>query len=71
MNTNPDRIDPTVCPLCHQDNGCGGISSSVAEPDCWCRSPDIAFPEALLALVPEEAKGKACICKSCASKIVK
>ncbi|WP_332873982.1 cysteine-rich CWC family protein [Amphritea pacifica] len=71
MNITPDRIDPHLCPLCHQDNRCGNLSSCGSDASCWCRSPDISFPQTLLDRVPEEAKGRACICRSCAANRVK
>ncbi len=34
-----------------------------SEASCWCEN--ITVPKALLDLVPEKQKGKACICLSC------
>ena len=62
----PGKIDPHVCPLCQHENGCGNIALS--NGDCWCRSPDITFTEALFEQVPDEVKGLVCICKSCVTE---
>ncbi|WP_201356374.1 cysteine-rich CWC family protein [Amphritea japonica] len=68
MNTTPNTIDPNLCPICQQDNRCGNIASCGADESCWCS--EITFPEGVLNQVPDEAKGMACICKSCASNPV-
>lgn len=66
MSANPDVIDPNLCPVCQQDNRCGNIASGGSGASCWCRSPEITFSDSLLNQVPDVAKGKACICRSCA-----
>jgi len=38
--------------------------TGVAQPPCWCRSA--TFPESLLAKLPADARGRACICANCA-----
>jgi len=35
---------------------------------CWCFDAD--FSADIMALVPDEAKGRACICTKCAGAIV-
>ncbi|WP_084545094.1 MULTISPECIES: cysteine-rich CWC family protein [Derxia] len=50
---------PTTCPLCHQPNRCG-ISDFA---NCWCRA--LPVPPALLATLPPELRGKACLCRNC------
>ncbi|MFB9254735.1 cysteine-rich CWC family protein [Vibrio agarivorans] len=52
------------CPLCNQPNQCGQPADS--NQPCWCFNKDVQFPKGLLDSVPEEKKGKACICKQCA-----
>ncbi|WP_422127660.1 cysteine-rich CWC family protein [Vibrio hannami] len=32
---------------------------------CWCSDPSIKFPKELLSTIPDNMKGKACICKRC------
>jgi len=56
------ELKPDRCPICGGPNDCG---MAAVKSECWCASVKIS-PEAL-ALVPEEAKGKVCICAKCAS----
>ncbi len=49
------------CPLCGGPNECG---MAAGKSECWCFEAKIA-PE-VLARVPEEAKGKVCVCAKCA-----
>ena len=63
----PPAIDPTCCPLCGQPNQCANEverASGVKQPPCWCSAR--RFDAALLARVPAEAQGLACICPACA-----
>jgi hypothetical protein len=39
-------------------------NTGVKQPPCWCTQA--RFDAALLARVPEQASGKACICAACA-----
>lgn len=55
-------IDQAQCPLCQKNNHCG---VNGAEP-CWCVSSDIK-PD-LLAQVPKNFSGKACVCQKCIDK---
>lgn len=50
-----------ICPICGEDNNC-----QHGEKECWCNT--IKIPEHILNMVPEDKKGKACICKSCIEK---
>lgn len=55
------------CPLCGQPNACAmEIQKATGKvPDtCWC--VNMGFTPELLAQVPTEAQGKACICAACA-----
>lgn len=54
-----DNIDDSICPLCEQSNRCDVKASQ----GCWCMNT--AVPEALLAQVPEQLKGKSCVCNAC------
>ncbi len=54
-------ITEKTCPICGQDNNCQHGKS-----DCWCTK--VKIPKGLLDLVPDDKKGKACICKSCVEK---
>ncbi|MEO5761487.1 MAG: cysteine-rich CWC family protein [Vicinamibacteria bacterium] len=53
-------LHPGVCPLCKLPNACGMAAGSIA---CWCSQVTIT-PSALQRL-PEEAKGRACVCRRC------
>lgn len=50
-----------ICPICGQYNNCQSH-----EKECWCFHMEI--PKGIFHLVPEDKKGKACICKSCIEK---
>ena len=49
-----------ICPLCGENNNCQHGK------ECWCTT--IKVPKYVLDLVPEDKKGKACICKNCIEK---
>lgn len=60
---------PDQCPLCGRPNACAmelEKASGEAQPPCWC--VNMGFTPALLATVPPDAQGKACICADCAQK---
>ncbi|QCB48007.1 cysteine-rich CWC family protein [Hydrogenophaga sp. PAMC20947] len=66
MPTASTRIDPSRCPLCGQDNRCAmerERDTGVAQGPCWCVTE--SFDPALLAQLPEAARGQACICSAC------
>ncbi len=48
------------CPLCGGPNECG---LAAGKSECWCVEAKIG-PE-VLEKVPEEAKGKVCVCEKC------
>lgn len=53
--------DTGRCPLCQGDNACGLVQ---ATPDpCWCVARK--FPRAIFDEVPNQSRGRACICESC------
>lgn len=54
------EIDQTKCPICGNDNNCKH------NKECWCHN--VTIPNGLLDMIPEDKKGKACICKSCIDK---
>jgi len=49
------------CALCGEPNECG---VAAGQSTCWCWSADV--PASALDRVPEELRGKACICEKCA-----
>ncbi|MEZ5665081.1 MAG: cysteine-rich CWC family protein [Burkholderiaceae bacterium] len=58
--------DPSRCPLCGADNRCAmeiERDTGVPQGPCWCSTQQ--FSEALLARLPAQARGKACICARC------
>lgn len=69
-----------TCPLCQGENACGNelakqVEQSLTGPNdqintCWCQDVSIQFPPALLAQVPEQLKGKRCICQNCVKKFL-
>ncbi len=54
-----------TCPLCGQSNACLSVAATDTKQACWCANPKLKFPKTLLEKVPEEARGKACICQAC------
>jgi len=65
-----DNIDPTYCPICQSPNACAMEMARAAGtyPErCWCM--DAEFKPEVLALLPSEARGKACICAKCANSV--
>jgi hypothetical protein len=52
---------PDRCPLCGGPNDCG---VAAGKNECWCFTAKISA-EALAAL-PDEARGRVCICANCA-----
>lgn len=55
--------DPARCPLCGDENRCGVAAGSAS---CWCfEAPPVSSE--VLARVPSEAQGVACVCQRCAS----
>jgi hypothetical protein len=50
------------CPLCGGPNRCP-LAADPSATECWCEA--VEFPDELLALVPEAAKRKICICQEC------
>ena len=66
----PTQPDPTLCPLCGQQNRCAmeiERETGVKQPPCWCSQT--RFDASLLLKVPEQARGKACICAACAGAV--
>lgn len=60
--------DPRRCPLCGRANQCAmEIARATGQPPgpCWCTQVD--FSADLLARLPQQARGQACICRGCAA----
>ncbi|AWI52963.1 helicase [Aquabacterium olei] len=60
-----DAMNDAVCPLCGGPNGCALSGARSLDAPCWCKS--VAFSPALLARVPRDKRGLACICQRCAT----
>lgn len=63
----PPPPDPRLCPLCGRTNQCAMEAERATgqpQPPCWCTQVD--FGADLLARLPTEAQGLACICPACA-----
>jgi hypothetical protein len=66
--TVSDAPDPSRCPLCGQPNRCAmqaPRAETQAHTPCWCTT--VKFEPALLAQIPNAARGQACICHACAT----
>ena len=62
----PDPKLPTpnlACPLCGGPNACAPAACGSFDAPCWCRDAD--FPDTLLARIPPEQRGTACVCPAC------
>ena len=59
-------IDPDVCPLCDEPNGCEHHCGGPDKNKCWCH--DLIIPRIIFELVPPRAINRACICRACLIK---
>jgi len=62
----PPSPHPARCPLCGGPNDCRLASFMPRSGACWCE--EVEIPAGLLALVPAEARNRACICRLCVEK---
>lgn len=53
-----------TCPLCGGPNLCAAAATGDFSVRCWCQ--DVAFPPELLAKLPDDQRGTACLCPTCA-----
>ncbi|MBT2325971.1 cysteine-rich CWC family protein [Variovorax paradoxus] len=68
MNEAAARPDPSRCPLCGEANRCAmelERETGRPQPTCWCKQAD--FDRTVLARIPAETRGLACICACCAT----
>jgi hypothetical protein len=64
----PRAAPPDRCPLCGGPNHCR-LSAPVPDGGaCWCLNTEV--PEALLARVPPDQRGRACLCPNCVADFV-
>ncbi|WP_160034518.1 cysteine-rich CWC family protein [Paenibacillus sp. An7] len=61
MNTR-SMNDPLICPLCRKPNHCAYAAGRPAE-ECWCMN--LSVPKRLLSQIPDEQRGKSCVCEAC------
>ncbi len=53
-----------LCPVCGAANRCAPAASGTFDVPCWCTQA--AISPAALARVPQDLRGKACLCPACA-----
>lgn len=61
------EINKGICPICGKENNCAFVKGMMHE-GCWCEK--IKVPTKLLEKVPEDVKGKACVCKNCVMQFI-
>jgi len=55
------QLDEKHCPLCGKENHC--MAGTKEQDQCWCMKEKVS--KEVLELVPQEMKGKYCICQNC------
>jgi hypothetical protein len=63
MNANAVSRDQ-ICPICGKPNDCVRARSGTLDEPCWCEEVEISADA--ISRVPEEKRGKSCICHHCA-----
>ena len=61
-------VNATLCPVCGKSNQCAmelAEATGQAQAPCWCT--EATFSAELLSRIPEDLRGKACICPTCAA----
>lgn len=61
-----DCLPNKTCPLCGKPNECVVADLGTSDAECWCAS--VTFSEETLSKIPEGFRGKACLCRACATK---
>jgi len=51
-----------LCPICGESNGCA-FNSGDDPLKCWCMTEKV--PKGLLKQIPDELRGKSCVCQKC------
>ncbi|MNC15313.1 hypothetical protein D3C75_631270 [compost metagenome] len=62
------QADGGICPLCSKPNGCA-VPAGEDPYSCWCMKTRV--PQGLRDRVPENRRGKACICLNCVEAFLK
>lgn len=52
--------------MCGGPNACAVAQSGSFDTECWCR--EVTVSPDLLARLPEERRGQACICQDCVTR---
>lgn len=55
-------VNKSICPICGKHNNCA-YEKGLSHGGCWCEN--IKVPKALREQIPENLRGKSCICKEC------
>jgi hypothetical protein len=55
-----------ACPLCGAANECAPAMQGKFGAECWCTR--VSVSQEALARIPDELKGKACLCRACATR---
>lgn len=58
-----EKVDPDICPECHQPNGCEKHCGGPDKDSCWCHK--LLIPKGALDGVSTE---EACLCRVCLIK---
>ena len=66
LNPPATPVPAHACPLCGGPNACAAAQSGSFDTPCWCR--EATFSPDLLARLPDEERGQACVCQDCASR---
>nr|WP_088958270.1 cysteine-rich CWC family protein [Variovorax sp. HW608] len=70
MGDSSVSVDASRCPLCGEANRCAlevERETGQKQPPCWCMTAESSFSPALLAQLPQEKRGLACVCARCAA----
>lgn len=54
-----------ICPICQQPNQCVISRGRGSINDCWCMRLEEKIPDELLNMVPDDQRGKTCVCENC------
>jgi hypothetical protein len=53
----------TACPRCGAPNECAPARSGSFDTPCWCSA--VVVDPAMLAALPDDQLGRACLCRRC------
>jgi hypothetical protein len=56
-----------LCPACGGANACAVAATGRFDTPCWCSS--VVIDPAVIEKLPEQQRGKACLCARCAGAI--